>query len=484
MKFGHKIKMDISAYDDKGRGLGEIEIVPNEMRPVVVPFAAIGDELEAVFVKREYGTKVCRLEKIVTPGPDRVPTPCPHAGICGGCLWQHLDYKAQLAEKERGIRELFKTLDLESKIRPIIPAEQTLGYRNRMDFCVGWNGEIGFKEYGSWNHYVDIQECLLLKPGIKEILQTVRDWMKESDLQPWDAKFHKGDIRYVVIRDGQNTKQRIVTLVIRDALRITQEARLALSDRLKSFCTSLLLGQLTKDTDLSLAETFETLLGNPWLEEMINGVTFRIHPNSFFQTNSAMAAKLQSAVLDSALSTTCHSCEGRNPEKIKTTKSDGSLSSALSLHRDDKTTLLDLYCGLGFFGITAATRDKDLQVTGYELDEEAIKLASQNAEMNEVGEQCHFFSGKAEDLSWQNIDAQYVILDPPRSGLHPRVIKALLDDTAKLQPSTLIYVSCNYHRLKEELPLLIQKFEVTSIQPLDLFPQTPHVEVVVTLLRK
>lgn len=476
--------MKIEGYDEKGRGLGQIEILPNEIRQIVTPFTAQGDEVEAIFVKREYGLKICQLDKIVQSGPDRVKAPCPHAGVCGGCLWQHLDYQAQLKEKERGIQELFAEINLGDKVKSIIPADETLGYRNRMDYCVGWNGEIGLKEYGSWNHYVDVKECFLPKPGVKNILQTVRDLMKQFDLQPWDAKFHKGDIRYVVIRDGQNTKQRMITLVIQDASRINQEARRFLSEKLKPLCTTLLLGQLSKPTDLSLAESFETLLGEPWLEEKINDVTYRIHPNSFFQTNSAMAARLQDVVLDSALSAACHSCEGRNPVKIEKTKSDGSLTSAPSLLRDDKKVLLDLYCGLGFFGIAAAKADKGLKVHGFELDEEAIKLASQNAEINKVGERCHFFSGKAEDLGWKDIEAQTVIIDPPRSGLHPRVIETLLDETAALQPSTLIYVSCNYHRLKEELPLLMQKFDVTSIQPLDLFPQTPHVEVVVTLQRK
>jgi len=456
MKYGHKIRLNIQSYDDKGRGLGEIEIVPGEIRPVVVPFAAVGDEFEAVFVKREYGVKIARLDNLIEPGPDRIQAPCPHAGTCGGCLWQHLTYEAQLKEKERGIRDLFGSLGLEAMVRPIIPAEQTLSYRNRMDFCVGWNSEIGLKEYGSWNRYVNINECLLLKPGVREILQTVRDWMRASDLQPWDAKFFAGDARYVVLRDGQNTEQRMVTVVVHDAKRVNQAARESLASGLKAHCTNLLIGEQPKTTDISLAESFETLIGEPWLEEEVNGLRYRIHPNSFFQTNSSMAARLQQVVLDAA---------------------------DFGLRTGGPRTLLDLYCGLGFFGIAAAKQQKDLQVTGYELDEEAIKLASQNAEMNGVGDRCRFFSGKAEELSWKDVDAQVVILDPPRSGLHPRVIKTLLDETAALQPSTLVYVSCNYRRLKEELPLLMQKFEVESIQPLDLFPQTPHVEVVVSLQR-
>ncbi|MDD2785494.1 MAG: 23S rRNA (uracil(1939)-C(5))-methyltransferase RlmD [Patescibacteria group bacterium] len=475
MKFGHKINLKIESYDEKGRGVGEIEIVPGEIRPIVVPLSAKGDELEATFVKRDYGVKICKLDKIVKAGPDRVDAVCQHAGTCGGCLWQHLKYEAQLTEKERGIRELFASLGLESALKSIIPADETLGYRNRMDYCIGWNGEIGLKEYGSWNKYVDVRECLLLRGpsgpadnaennDVGRTLQIVREFMSEFDLQPWDAKFHTGDMRYVVIRDGQNTKQRMTILVVKDASRINDRARKYLIDKLESHCTSLLIGELTVPTDISFAERFETLIGEPWLEENVNDITYRIHPNSFFQTNSAMAAKLQTVVLNELF--------------------DIQRSGHSAQRTFDIRVLLDLYCGLGFFGIAAAKSDKDLKVWGYELDEEAIKLASQNAELNKVVERCNFFSGKAEDLSWKDVQADAVIIDPPRSGLHPKVIKTLLNDTERTLPSTIIYVSCNYHRLKDELPAFLQNYEVTSIQPLDLFPQTPHVEVVVTLRLK
>jgi 23S rRNA (uracil-5-)-methyltransferase RumA len=444
MKYGHKIQMKIEGYDEKGRGYGRIEILPGEMRNVVVPFTAQGDEVEAVFVKREYGLKVCKLEKISQPSPDRVQATCPHAGSCGGCLWQHIGYEAQIREKEKGVRELFSELALGDKVKPIIPSDEKLGYRNRMDFCVGWNSEIGLKEYGSWNHYVNISECQLLDPGIKNTLESIRQWMKKFDLQPWDAKFHAGDMRYVIVRDGKNTKQRMVTVLVNDASKVSSEARDWLTENLNQEITTLLLGELKRPTDLSFIDSFEILRGDPWLEENINGLTYRIHPNSFFQTNSSMAAILQKEVLD----------------QIKGAKK-----------------LLDLYCGLGFFGIAAAKQQKKLEVHGYELDEEAIKLAGQNADLNGVKTQCHFFSGKAEDLSWKEVDADTVIVDPPRSGLHPRVIKALCE----MRPNKLVYVSCNYHRLKDELPELLKKYHVESIQPIDLFPQTPHVEVVVSL---
>ena len=454
MKYGHKLTVKIDGYDQKGRGMAKAEIAPREVRAIAVPFAAKGDELDVTFTKREYGLKICKLDKIIKPGPDRIATVCPHAGICGGCAWQHLNYVAQLAEKERGVHELFESLKIDAPISPTLPAQDLFQYRNRMDYCVGWNGEIGLKESGQWNKYIDIKQCNLMRPGVPEILEAVREWMREFDLQPWDAKFYAGDIRYVVIRDGQNTHQRIVTLVIKDFNRINAEARQWIVKKLDSpSITSILLGQNSKTTDLSMAESFETLKGNPWLEENINGLEYQIHPNSFFQTNPAMAARLQDYVID----------------VVAQAKS---------------KNLLDMYCGLGFFGIAAAKRIKDLQVSGFELDEAAIKLASQNAEKNKVGDRCNFVSGKAEELTWKDIPAQTVILDPPRAGLHPRVIKTLLADEGALKPSTIIYVSCNYHRWQEELPQFITKYNLIAVQPIDLFPQTPHIEVVAVLSRK
>ncbi|MFZ6015958.1 MAG: DUF559 domain-containing protein [Patescibacteria group bacterium] len=633
MKFGHKLKLKIDGYDDKGRGTAKAEIAQGIERDIAVPFAAKGDELEVVFARRDHAVKLCEIEKILKAGADRIEPVCEHAGKCGGCIWQHLRYEAQLKEKTRGVHELFGKIGLEDKVRDAIPAEQALNYRNRMDFAVGWNGEIGLKQTGSWNRYVDIKECHLLNPGAGEILQAVRNWMKLHDLQPWDVKYHSGDVRYVVIRDGVATGQRMVIVVVADAKRITKVMKEDLKatlttlprptanqeetaspqippnlpfsreasdelplytpyetdnkdlaramrknptvaekkiwdeilkdgqldnlrflrqkpldnfiadfycsglrliievdgeshDQTKNFdefrtsasgahdikvirftnqavmekidavrdsltqivknrkaelinspslrkegegvdlglakdaggcaahASSLLLGEQPKIADLSYAESFEVLHGDLHLMEIVNDVTYKIHPNSFFQTNTKMAARLQDVVLDAVRSA-------------------------------GTKKLLDLYCGLGFFGIAAAKKMGEIeQVVGYELDAEAIKLASQNMEINGVGERCRFFSGPAESLDWKDVEADTVILDPPRGGLHHKVIKTLLSGDSPICPQTIIYVSCNYHRLEHELPSFLEKYEVVSIQPLDLFPQTRHVETVVTLKLK
>jgi tRNA (uracil-5-)-methyltransferase len=142
--------------------------------------------------------------------------------------------------------------------------------------------------------------------------------------------------------------------------------------------------------------------------------------------------------------------------------------------------ILDLYCGLGFFAIDLARRFPNIKAIGYEVYENMIKLAKRNAEQNGVADRTEFFSGKAEALDWQNVGADAVIVDPPRAGLHPKVIRTLLER----KPETIIYVSCNYHRLAHELKEFKKKYQIKDLKALDLFPDTPHAEMAVKLQRK
>ena len=454
MKFGHRIQGTVDGYDEKGRGL-----VRSEGSKIVIPFTAVGDVVDATFIKRDRGFKQARLETVTTPGADRVKTPCPHAGTCGGCLWQHLAYEAQLTLKRDFINRAFEQAEHEERVASVEPAKEQFFYRNRMDYAIGWNGEIGLKEYDSWNRYVDVTTCMLLNEDAGKILDVVRQWMKQFDLQPWDAKFYTGDIRYVVIREGKHTQQRVITVVIKDFARLTDEMKKALvesfmSTETKQKPTSILIGEQSLQTDLSLAQKFEPLLGEAYFQEVANDVRYRIHPNSFFQTNTKMAEELQKKVAQHIAASV--SADGNAPKKI-----------------------LDLYCGLGFFGIYLA-KTLGLQVHGHEIDAEAIKLATFNAEQNNVENLCTFTSGPAEDLSWKDLEADLIILDPPRAGLHPKVVKTLLEK----KPKTIVYVSCNYKRLVEELKEFKTIYSVEEVSAFDLFPQTAHVEVVAKMTLK
>lgn len=446
----------ISAFDDNGLGV---------LDGMAVPFSAKGDTVEAELLKSKKGVKILRLNKVIEAGPDRITPPCPTAGLCGGCLWQHLRYPAQLELKRGMINNAFERAGIETRLEAIVPCEirqeaeksgetMPLYCRNRMDYCISWDGKIGLKEYGSWNRYLDLSTCLLLDEQTGETLNRVRQCMREFKLEPWDARFHCGVMRYVVIRLGKNTGERMVMLVVSDLSKLNEEARAAIREKLSPLCTSLLLGEQNLDTDISFVQRVESLKGDPWIEEIINGIRYRIAPNSFFQTNTDMAAKLQDAVVNLV------GTHGDATSEVRATVR--------------PYTILDLYCGLGFFGIACAKRNPDMRVIGVELDAQAIELAKHNAKANGVADRCSFMAAPAEDLSWQSLAVDTVILDPPRSGLHHRVITAILE----MQPKRIVYVSCNFRRFAEEFKQLGEKYRIKSAGAFDLFPHTPHVEIV------
>ena len=448
MKFGDRLQGTITELDEKGRGVFLYTLAqdPRETRRVVVPFTAIGDTVEATFSKRDQGSWIAKLNQILAPAPDRVTTPCPHAGVCGGCLWQHLSYDAQRTLKKERITRAFHAAGFPITLDEVTPSPEIFYYRNRMDYVFGWQGELGLKEYGSWSHYLNTTDCMLLDEETPKILEIFRAFVATFKITPWDAKKQTGQARYVVIRRGCFTNERMILFVVKDLAAISPAMREELGRRLSLFGTSILIGENPEITDLSYVKTYEVIQGNAILQEEINGLRYRIHPNSFFQTNSFMAGTLQQRVIEQL-----GPLEGR--------------------------TVLDLYCGLGFFGIACAT--KGATVAGHELDAAAIELAKENAVLNGVADRIHFSAGAVETYAWEIDKPDLVIVDPPRSGLHPKALEILMEKA----PPVIVYVSCNYPRLVNELKTLQTKYRLETIQALDLFPHTPHVEVLVKLVR-
>lgn len=453
MKFGDLIQGTITRFDDKGRGVFDLERPNAPTRPVAVPFTTIGDVVEAKFIKRDKGVFVTDLIRVITPGPDRVPSPSPALEQFSGGIWMNIAYDAQVNFKRERINAAFEAAGHDERVENVTPSSVTTHFRNRMDFAVSWDGKIGLKEFGSWSRYRDITEDPLLSDTTPRILDVIRRMIRKDpavpQLIPWNNDAYVGDLRYVVIREGKNTKERTVALIVKDLSRISDDAKEYLRRELDALATGIVIGENPLITDLSIAQTILPLKGDGTFKETVNGTTYRIHLNSFFQTNSVMAATLQDEVAKLVLAS--------SPSKV-----------------------LDLYCGLGFFGINLAQRDKNLNISGFEIDAKAIELAKENAETNGVADRCEFASGPAEDLSWKEVNADVVILDPPRAGLHPRVVKTVLEK----KPPIIVYVSCNYHRLVDELKQFKTAYTVESVQAVDMFPHSPHVEVVTKLILK
>lgn len=374
---------------------------------------------------------------------------CPYFGICGGCTSQDLVYADQLAEKKRLITEAFAQAHISLPEWQLIGCDEPFYYRNRMDYPFGYRGELGLKVRGKWWKTLDLETCHLLSRETPEILCRAREWARSTGHMFWNVKTHHGLFRYLVIREGKNTGERLIMLVVSDQGVLTDQERMDFVARFDDLATSILIGVNTKITDLSIPQAIEALKGTPYLHEIVNGIRYRIQPASFFQSNTAMAAKLQQTVSTYVF----------RPEDL-----------GCQVH------VLDLYCGAGFFSLALAKAGA--KVTGVELDAAAIEAARINAELNGINS-AHFIAAKAEDYDWISQKPNVVVIDPPRAGLHPAVIETL----TKALPERIVYVSCKYQKLIEELPAFLPNYRIAAFRALDLFPQTPHVEVVTLLSR-
>ncbi|MDP3985249.1 MAG: 23S rRNA (uracil(1939)-C(5))-methyltransferase RlmD [bacterium] len=440
MKLFEQVEGSITDIDGKGHG-----ILKKDGKEIRAFFGIPGDRVRLTLTKRKKGELRGKIDEIISPSSDRIHPPCPYVGKCGGCVWQMIDYPAQLLHKRNLVNRAFAEANLPFHIEAVEAAPELFYFRNRMDYVFGRDGELGLKEPERWWSVLNLDTCFLLSEPAVVVMQEIRAWAKRWKLEPWDGRRHAGFLRYVVIREGKNTKERMVTLVTGRG-ELSEDARHDLVNRLSPLTTTLYWGINPLITDLSISQELHLLSGNPYLTEMINGNTYRIHPNSFFQTNSSMAARLMDAVRD-----------GLGSEPIN--------------------RLLDLYCGLGFFAIGLADRAKE--IIGVELDEPAIVLARENAALNDR-KNITFHAGPTEKILSTLPQPDAVIVDPPRSGLHPKALETLLS----LAPDRIVYVSCNYHSLIKELPKLLASYTITSLRALDLFPHTPHVEVVVVLERR
>jgi len=432
MKFGDKVSLKITEMDKKGRGCGEIN-----GRRACAYFTAPGEEIEARLVSRRQGVLMLEGEKLVKASAHRREPPCPHAGRCGGCKWQQFDYGFQLELKRGMLEQALAAAGLAGRISGVIPCPEEFHFRNRMDYCVGPKGEVGLKEPGRWNAHVDLETCLLLSPDALRLLQVFKDYLKRHQVAPWDNRRYTGYARYLVIREGKNTGERMAIIV-------TSEGELPARDELVGdlapLATTIYHGINPLVTDLSIVSRLELLHGEPDLKESVSGRVFRIPPNSFFQTNTLMAEKLLSTVRS-------------------------------HLGRERTPCLLDLYCGVGFLGISLA--DQADRIIGVELDEAAVAMARLNAAANGIVN-AEFHAAKTESWIWDKESPDTVIVDPPRSGLHPRVVATLLDR----RPRRLIYVSCNYGSFVRDWDVLKKAYRVSKMDALDLFPHTPHLELV------
>lgn len=372
---------------------------------------------------------------------------CPQKDICGSCGWSHIPYQKQLEQKLGDINGSFKIHELTEKVEKIVAAPITEHYRNRMDFVIDFKGQVGLREKGKWWRVIDNHTCFLADEKIEAIFHITREWTKTAGLSFFDRKAITGFLRYAVIRSTAKgeTMLNIVTSAPVDAAEESHAKAELEKLAATSGATTVLWSVNDTPSDVSHGGDVRVISGPGYIEEEIDGIRYRITPNAFFQTNLYAAPVLQKTVIDMARATGAKNA-------------------------------VDLYCGSGFFSLALAKLG--MQVHAAEMVEDAIRDARTNAELNNL--QVDFTAAKIEDLDWTKHNAELVIVDPARVGLHDKVIADLLST----KPKDVIYISCNYKSFAREFKMLREAYELVDAVAIDMFPHTPHVELVVHLKRK
>lgn len=432
-------------------------------------FAVPGDIVDVKVTKKRKNYMEGYILRIVKPSEYRLEPFCRHFGVCGGCKWQPLPYRLQLEAKQQQVYDqLVRIGHLEvPEVSPIIPSEKTEHYRNKLEFTFSerrwietWENPdeiapedrvgLGFHVGRFFDKVLDIKHCYLQKEPSDSIRLFIRRYAVSHGLSFFNIREHRGLLRNMIIR----TTEAGATMLIMCFYYDDPEARKGLLDAVaEAFpqITSIYYVINGKAND-SIADR-ECILykGEETICEEMEGLKFRIGPKSFYQTNTLQAYRLYSVARKFA-----------------------------DLHGDE--TVYDLYTGTGTIAQFVSGMAK--KVIGIEYVPEAIEDAKANAEANGITN-CLFFAGDMKDVLDRDFIEEHghpdvVILDPPRAGIHPDVAKVILEAS----PDRIVYVSCNPASQARDLALLGEKYRITAVQPVDMFPHTHHVENVAALVRK
>lgn len=451
-KNGQEIKIKIDSLVYGGAGIGQ-----QDGFKVFVDGVAPGDEVEARMsrVKSHYGE--AKLLNVLQPSPLRIQARCKHFGVCGGCQWQFLDYAEQCKVKEQQVRDAMERIGGISStlVKAIIPNGTPWFYRNKMElsFSKGPNGRVMLGFYPPGYHYevFDVEECFLQSELLVEIVKKVRDFANEYEIPVYDSHTHEGLLRTLTIREGKNTGDVMVILATSTGIFDHKEAFVRLFEEDKRI-TSLYWSSTYQVEGHPTWHEENHLLGKKSLTETLqleNGqsLVFDILPQAFFQTNTKQAEALYSQVVALAGLT-------------------------------GKETVFDLYCGTGTIGLFCA--HKAAHVFSVERNEAAVESARSNALKNGI-QNVNFMLGTVEErMANLKEKPDVVIVDPPRAGLSGAVLR----ECTSFKAARVVYVSCNPATLARDLKeFSTLGYEVSLIQPVDMFPQTHHVECVALLHR-
>ncbi|MDR1181345.1 MAG: 23S rRNA (uracil(1939)-C(5))-methyltransferase RlmD [Bacteroidales bacterium] len=440
-----------------------------EDRIIFVPYVVPGDVVDVKVIKKKKSYYRAVVIAVHTYSLDRVISRCKYFEMCGGCKWQNMNYERQLHYKRKQVIDNFQHIGKFEfpEVNPIISSELIFAYRNKMEYTfsnkrwlyesemqdvdaglVDTNG-LGFHFPSMFNKILDIHHCDLHDELGNDIRNSVRKYAIDKKISFCNLRTQSGLLRNLIIRTS-STGDVMVILVVTE---FNQEVEGLLSFLKQKFpqITSLMYVKNIKMNSSMTDLVAEGYSGNDFLMEEVGDLKFKIAPLAFYQTNSKQAVKLYEAVLR--------------------------LADVKKTH-----TVYDLYTGAGTIALCMAKYAK--KVIGIEYIESAVEAAHENATLNHI-ENAHFFAGDMVDILTDEFVAlnglpDIIVTDPPRAGMHPKVVSQLL----KIMPQRIVYVSCNPATQARDIALLAHKYVVKEVQPVDMFPHTHHVENIAVLIKR
>lgn len=451
VKVGQHVPLTIKRLGINGEGVGYFK-----KQVVFVPGALPNEEVIAEITNVKHKFAEGRVKRIRKMSDERVKAPCPIYEKCGGCQLQHLSYEGQLKAKRDIVVQAFErhgnVRNLEKKLEQTIGMEEPWKYRNKAQFQVGLlKGKVIAGLYGANSHrLININECIVQRPETTKVINNVKQILQDLKISIYDERKRKGLVRTIVTRIGVSTGEvQLVLITSQEELPkkdlLIQEVKKRLPE-----VKSIMQNVNGQKTSLIFGDKTFTLDGKETIEEVLGDLSFDLSARAFFQLNPTQTVKLYNEV-----------------------KKEADLTG--------KEKIVDAYCGVGTIGLWLA--DEAGEIRGMDVIEDSIVDANKNAKAKGY-DNAHYVVGKAEYWmpKWvkEGWKPDVVVVDPPRTGCDEKLLKTILD----VKPKKVVYVSCNPSTLAKDVKILTKLYKVERIQPVDMFPQTAHVESVTTLSLK
>ena len=450
MKRGSQVTIKIEKTEFPSVGISEFE-----GKKLYIKGAFPGQTVKGTVKKKRDTYADVKLVEVLEKAPYEIEAPCPHFGVCGGCSSQNLTYEKQLELLSDEVCELFEDKDIPMGMYLGVKGSENIWeYRNKMEFTFGdleKGGELtlGMHMKGKSFGVLTVDNCMIVDEDFRKVLTVTVEYFRKQNLPYYRVMKREGYLRHLVVRKASNTGELMVNLVTTTQIDfdLSGYTELLKSQTYKGKLVSVLHTENNSFSDAVVPEKVNILYGRDYIIEELLDLKFKISPFSFFQTNSRGAESLYSIVRD-------------------------------FMGNGDNKVVFDLYCGTGTIGQIAAHNAK--KVIGLELIEEAVEAAKENAKLNGL-DNCEFIAGDvAETIKQVKVKPDIIILDPPRSGVSPKA----LDYVIKFNAKEIIYVSCNPKTMVDNLEtLLAAGYKVEKSKVKDMFPNTPHAETVVKLVK-